>query len=118
MTSETVKTFDDALIETALRNMFEKGWFDICTMREIVKVTGVIPRQDIMDRLALIHCVNFGKMPRQMLEALPGMISEALNGYRIDFDAIVRPPQLPRETIVTPAEAQRKHPLLRLLGRG
>lgn len=81
---------DKAFIETALKDMVSKGYFSICTIDAILKVTKSIPDGEIYKRLHLMHCVHFNKMPQAVLNALPDMIRDVLSGQELNFDDFYR----------------------------
>lgn len=72
------------VIATAMRKMFEKGWVDICAIDQCLRVAGVIPPKRARELLSTLHCVNFGDMPRELVDRLPGLLTECFNGLKID----------------------------------
>lgn len=68
-----------AFIETALRKMLEQGHFSICTIDNILKLTGGVPNKDDYNHLHVLHCVSFSAMPREVREALPDIITRVIN---------------------------------------
>lgn len=57
---------------------------DICTIKECVKVLGVIPDARALELLHALHCVHFKDMPKELLEQLPDLIEKCLHGPRFD----------------------------------
>ena len=52
---------------TALQNMFESsGFFSICTIDKVLKLTGCIPDQKDYQALSLLHCVSWRDMDAEM----------------------------------------------------
>lgn len=82
---------DQAIIATSIRDMVDKGYFSISTIDSILKVTRVQKNQAVYDRLHMLHCVHFNKMPPEVLDALPAMIRDVLNGPEFDIEACFRP---------------------------
>ena len=62
----------------SMGNMFSKGWFDICPVRDCMELLGVsrYNTENTFERLRLLHCVHWGSMPADMREQIPEMISE------------------------------------------
>lgn len=113
--TSTISALDQAFIETAMRHMFDRGWFDVCTIDNIVKMRGCHPDPEAYKRLHLLHCVHWNTMPPAVLEALPDLIQRVIGGDAFNFEDLVRP-KPPTQTIdITPAKRPRG--LLRLLSR-
>lgn len=70
---------------TALNNMFQKGWFDICTVKDVAKMLNVNPECEALKVLAPLHCVHFDVMPTQLRDSIPGLIQECLKMDRIIY---------------------------------
>ena len=66
------------VVETALNHLFEKKWFDVCTLREIIEVMGVSRDTDAYKQLSALHCVHYDRMSPEMKQVLPMLINEAL----------------------------------------
>lgn len=62
----------------SMRNMFSKGWFDICPVRACMDLLGVstFHTEKTYERLRLLHCVNWSNMSAEIREQIPEMISE------------------------------------------
>lgn len=102
--------------ETALNNMMEGRYFDICTIDKVAAVLNVQPEGDAYKILRPLHCVDWAKMPAELRDAVPGLIEKCLGvapTYRF---------KLPREASVivdiTPARQPERRGFLRLLGGG
>lgn len=76
------------VIATAMRKMFEQGWFNICTVDQCLKVAGIIPPKREYEMLRTLHCVHFGEMPRELVDGVQTLLAACFNGMRID--ALVR----------------------------
>lgn len=72
------------VIGTAMRSMFQKGWIDICAIRECLKLAGVVPVGESYALLSALHCVNFKDMPAELVERLPGLLTDVFDGLRVD----------------------------------
>lgn len=60
-------TFEKEAIRLALVRMFRAGGhFDICVVRDMCSLAGVIPPQRTMDALHTLHCVNWSEMTPAM----------------------------------------------------
>lgn len=75
-----MNTLSIAIINDALAKMASQGYFSICTIRDILQVTKTVPDGDLMRQLELLHCVHYKDMSKEVLAALPEMISKALSG--------------------------------------
>lgn len=75
MVSENLKHLS---VTTALNDMMKKGHFDICCIRSCAKLLNVDPRGEALAILEPLHCINFGDMPSELREAIPGLIKDCL----------------------------------------
>ena len=64
---------------TALNNMFRSEHFNICTLDAVAKLLNVNPRGRTYDILHVLHCVDYGKMPKELYDVLPKLIRECLS---------------------------------------
>lgn len=62
------------IIRTALANMYAQGFFSICVVDNILKLTGGVPERQHYDTLRLLHCINFRDMPKNVRLELPRLI--------------------------------------------
>ena len=74
-----VSTLQDMVVMTALNKMFKQGHFSICTIDEVAKVLKVYPSGEEYSLLRVLHCVDYKDMPRELYNALPGMICKCLS---------------------------------------
>lgn len=78
----------------AVRHMMEKGWLDICTIDQVLKVTGGVPDKADYEALRLLHCVNFMNYPQAMrvnlLTTLQRVLSSPSMAVEIKFKAQAR----------------------------
>jgi hypothetical protein len=78
-------------VMTAMDAMFRKGYLDICTIREAVKMLRVIPNGEALDTLAILHCVHFKDMPLALLEELPKLLGQCMSGVPLPkFEALTK----------------------------
>lgn len=71
--------------ETAMKNMIQKGWIDICAVKKILEMTGGIPPKEDMQVLELLHCVDFKDLPPELLRGLPLILQRVLGAERMEF---------------------------------
>lgn len=71
---------------TALKDMLRRGWFSICTIDDINKVTKNVPDREAYDMLHALHCVPFKDMPPELQRGLPLLVHRALGTEPIQFD--------------------------------
>lgn len=65
-----MNAFQTAAAKTALKHMFEKDYYDICTVDKLIKMTGCHPDRKDYQALNALHCVHFNEMDsdlRQMV---------------------------------------------------
>ncbi len=74
-------------VATALAKMLGEGFFSICTIDQIVKITGAIPDQRAYHTLRLLHCVNYADMPVQIRDQLGALIGAVICGEPLDLSA-------------------------------
>lgn len=72
------------VVGTAMRDMFQKGYVNICTVRECLKLAGILPVGSAYDLLNTLHCVHFKDMPAELTAQIPGLLTDVFNGIRID----------------------------------
>ena len=85
-------------IQVGLKQMMRKGHFDICLIREILKITGGVPNGDDMRALTLLHCVDFQDFSPRLKSEFPALLRRVLEApgmeLEIKFKALERPPDL------------------------
>lgn len=80
-TAEDVVTLADVHLlaaQAALDKMFNQGYFSICTLDGILKMTNQIPDKMCYDILHTIHCVHFNEMDPTLARGLPMLIGATL----------------------------------------
>lgn len=63
----------------AIDKMYQKGFFDVCTVDSCMKLMEVRMTSytsKVYAKLRVIHCVHFQDMPEGVFDRLPNMISE------------------------------------------
>lgn len=75
-------------IEAALKTLFAKSYFSICTVDSIIKTLNLKPDSDRYNELHLLHCVDYGDMSPALLEALPTKLMQLFDCPRIDANRI------------------------------
>lgn len=78
--------------KAAIKNMIQRGSISICTIDEILKMTGGVPAREDYNVLRLLHCVNFMDMDPELLRGLPLILSRVLesDALEIEFDPKVK----------------------------
>lgn len=77
-------SLDDAIVATAIKKMLDKGWFDICTFNELVRMTGALVPSSVRARLRPLHCIQWNEMPDEVREWVWDAINEAfITGDRL-----------------------------------
>lgn len=73
-------------VETAMRNMLNKGYVDICAIRKVLEMTGGIPNKEDYQILELLHCVNFKEINPELLRGLPVILQRVLGSESLMFE--------------------------------
>lgn len=58
--------FEKEVVITALKKMFNGGYFDICTVDKCLKLTGAIPDHQDYTALSALHCVYWSEMSQDL----------------------------------------------------
>jgi hypothetical protein len=72
--------------DVAVQQMIKKNRIDICDIRKILEMTGGIPPREDMQVLELLHCVNFGDIPAELLRGLPLILQRVLGAESLQFE--------------------------------
>lgn len=106
--------FEKEAIRLALVRMFKsEGYFNICTVRDMVKLAGVIPPQRTMDALGTLHCVSWGDMSQAMRDETAKTVMGLFDHAGFDL------PTLDTSFLATPDQPQiRSGFFARMLSRG
>jgi hypothetical protein len=81
--------------QTALKHMLAGSHFSICTIDQILKVTGGVPNADDYETLRLLHCIHYQDMPPELLRELPAVVKRVLGSEAIVI-AFDDPPKVSR----------------------
>lgn len=105
-------------VNTSLKQMFASHCFSICTITELINMTGVIPDPGVMAIMRTQHCVHFANMPQELRDYLykHSVLMFAANpGFDLRIiDAVYET----RDNVkVLEAEPKQKGILQKLLGR-
>lgn len=93
----------------AIRDMYRRGWVDICTVRKIVELLRCVPDGEAMRILETLHCVSFMAMPAELMRAMPELLERVFGGIQIEA------PQFGKPVIVEPPGETPKRRLFGLL---
>jgi len=58
------------VLKTAIKKMFNDRHFDICTIGDLLKMTGSIPNPDTFNKMNALHCVNYSDMSKELRDWL------------------------------------------------
>lgn len=64
--------------QQAIHRLFTKGWFDICKLDEIIKLTGAQRDSEAYRLLRPLHCVEWSDMDPELRDRVPLLVREAL----------------------------------------
>lgn len=82
--------FQKNAVIIALRAMYKGTHFSICTLNDILKMTGKIMLKENYDALHLLHCVDWSDMGQDMMRQSFDMIIKALDSPSFDFGMMDR----------------------------
>ena len=77
--------------KTALKKMMEQGYFCVCTIDKVLKITGGIPDPRDYQMLNALHCIHYKDMPPTLLKELPNIIRRVVESPALDFYIDVSP---------------------------
>ena len=77
--------------KTALKKMMEQGYFCICTIDKVLKISGGIPDPRDYQMLNALHCIHYKDMPPALLKELPNIIRRVVESPALDFYIDVTP---------------------------
>lgn len=114
---DNMDKLDQAIIETALRKMFSDRRFSICDLDNVIALLETKPDPAAYKRLRVLHCMEYGEMPAEVLRALPDLVYRVLNGPSIDIESLLRRRSPADGVVVTISdERPKKAGLLSFLG--
>lgn len=71
--------------QAAMKKMMQDGYFSICTIDKILKMSGGIPEKYDYDILSTLHCVHFSDMAPELRRGLPLLIKRVLDSEPIEI---------------------------------
>ena len=66
------------MLETAVNHLLAERHFSICRVDDLIKLTGGSEKRDAYRMLHSLHCVHYADMPKELRNAIPGLINECL----------------------------------------
>lgn len=72
--------------QTAMKNMLNKDYFDICVIDKILKMSNGKPSSEDYNILHTLHCVRYGDMPPELLRWLPVLIQRVVMAESISLE--------------------------------
>lgn len=107
--------FQRQAAETSLLEMFNKSYFDICTVDRVAALMGISVRGS-PDYMALhaLHCVDYSRMPPKLKEELPRRVASVLGIPPFDLTPL-RQISTPATVVDMEPETKRSG-FMRLLG--
>lgn len=72
------------VLRTATRKLFDKRYFDICTVDTLMKLIGTTAPTHAYTQLRALHCVDYADMPKDLRERIPHLVRECLAGPTAD----------------------------------
>jgi hypothetical protein len=66
------------VVQTAVTDLFEKKYFDICKIDQVLKIIGARQAGQAYDMLHSLHCVSYDKMPQELRDRIPHLVNEVL----------------------------------------
>jgi hypothetical protein len=106
------------VIRASMRNMFIKGYLDICAIKECLKLANITPHGQTMGQLQALHCVHFKDMDRELAEMMPEMVVNLFDGMHLSVDDLFAKPVPARraEVIDITPPAPEKRGFLQMIG--
>jgi len=81
-------TFKQQTIITALKDMFQGTYFNICTIDKCLKIANAIPRATDYDCLSALHCVHWKNMPSELREEVYNRTLAMFSQSSFDFSIL------------------------------
>jgi hypothetical protein len=71
--------------------MVSKGYFCICTVDNVLKISGGVPKAKDYQMLRTLHCIHFKDMPEELLAELPKIIQRVVESpeFALEIDVSV-----------------------------
>lgn len=64
---------------TAVRKMLDDSYFSICAVKKVINLLDIDADREAVEILETIHCVDYNKMPTELILALPELLGRAFN---------------------------------------
>lgn len=74
MSAEELKAM--AVMVALRKALQESKHFSICAIDAAITALAVVPDKEAYDTLRVLHCVDYMSMPRQLREAIPGLVAQ------------------------------------------
>lgn len=84
-----IRMLDLKVAALSLNKMLEKGFFSICEYKKCQKLLKVHMPKATMDRLNVLHCVDFSAMPPDVLGFVEAACRELFHAPPIDLTGLV-----------------------------
>ena len=85
-----IAPIDVEIVRTAIAKMMRGGHVDICKIRDLIQLTGVVPDARALERLRCLHCVDFSEMTPALRLEIPRLLQQCLEGRPIEY--LYQPP--------------------------
>lgn len=72
--------FRKLAIEEAVNKLFREKHFNICTLDEIIELSGVTPNHGIRKELRVFHCKDYADMSPRVRQLIEQKVVECLRG--------------------------------------
>lgn len=66
------------VVQAVMGNLFEKSYFDICTIDKVCKIIGSRKAGEAYNLLSALHCVDYSAMSPELRERIPHLVNECL----------------------------------------
>lgn len=72
--------FRKEAVQTLVNKLFAESSFSICTLDQIIELTGATPNHGIRAELRAFHCVSYSQMSERTRQMLQEKVVECLRG--------------------------------------
>ena len=79
---------DKRMAAFVMEKMFKGTHFSICDVDTACKLMGCQYRGNTYEKLRTLHCVDWGDIPKDIMELVPVWINEVLGGPRLTVVSI------------------------------
>lgn len=76
-------------ILVCIKNMFKKGYIDICAIRKCIDIAGIVPDANDLKILEALHCVNFSEMRFEHVHEIKLLVMKVLSSPELDLSDFV-----------------------------